>query len=213
VSGLLIAPTAGDHSWLPALASSTPMVLVDRPAPGLDADLVGIDDHAAIARGVNHLAAQGHRRIAYIGDLPDVATSRARLAGFMSTMAALGLTTEPGLIRADCSDPKAAARATHELLAEQAPTAIISATTRCSLGVVPALHAHRRTDVALVGFGDFAMADTLEPGITVIDHRADAVGRAAVARLTARLAQPNLPVATTHVPVRLIERGSGELPA
>jgi LacI family transcriptional regulator len=57
------------------------------------------------------------------------------------------------------------------------------------------------------------MADTLEPGITVIDHPAEAVGRAAVARLTARLGEPDLPVARTHVPVRLIERGSGELPA
>jgi LacI family transcriptional regulator len=214
VAGLLIAPTASDHSWLSA-ASRTPLVLVDRPAPGLQADLVGIDDEAATARGVRHLAAHGHRRIAYIGDHPDVATSRARLAGFRSTLAALGLTIEDGLIRADCSDPKAAAKATHELLTEvpleRAPTAIFSATTRCSLGVVPALHAHRRTDVALVCFGDFAMADTLEPGITVIDHPADAVGQAAVARLTARLAEPDLPVAVTHVPVRLIERGSGEL--
>jgi LacI family transcriptional regulator len=191
VAGLLLTPTASDHSWLTA-ATRTPLVLVDRPAPGLAADLVAIDDRAAIALGVNHLAAHGHRQIAYIGDHPEVATSEARLAGFKDSMATLGLPAPASLIRADCSDPKAAAQATYELLAGQAPTAIISATTRCSLGVVPALHANRRTDVALVCFGDFAMADTLEPGITVIDHPAEAVGRAAVARLTARLAEPDL---------------------
>jgi LacI family transcriptional regulator len=127
-------------------------------------------------------------------------------------MAAHGLHVSEELIRADCPDPGTAAEATRTLLAEQAPTAIVSAATRCSLGVVPALHAEKRTDVAVVGFGDFTMADTLQPGITVIDHPADGVGLAAVLRLTARLAQPDLPVLTTHVPVHLIKRGSGELP-
>ena len=213
VSGLLLAPTASDHSWLQALSLTTPVVLVDRPAPGLAADLVCIDDHAATARAVDHLASHGHRRIAYVGDHPDVPTSRARLAGYQAAMAARGLDVPDDLIRAECPDPPTAAEATRRLLAEHAPTAIISAATRCSLGVVPVLHAEKRTDVAMVGFGDFTMADTLQPGITVIDHPADSIGLAAVLRLTARLAEPDQAVRTTHVPVQLIQRGSGELAA
>jgi LacI family transcriptional regulator len=213
VSGLLLAPTASDHSWLQPISLTTAVVLVDRPALNLQADLVGIDDQAATACAVDHLASHGHRRIAYVGDHPDVPTSRARLAGYRQTVAARGLDVSEGLIRADCPDPRSAAEATRRVLAEQAPTAIISAATRCSLGVVPVLHAEKRTDVALVSFGDFAMADTLQPGITVIDHPADSIGLAAVHRLTARLAQPDQPVVITHVPVHLIRRGSGELPA
>jgi LacI family transcriptional regulator len=213
VSGLLLAPTTGDHSWLQPVSATTPVVLVDRPAPGLRADLVGVDDRAATARAVEHLMSHGHRRIAYVGDHPDVPTSRARLAGFRETVAARGLDGSDRLVRADCPDAPSAAQATRRLLAEEAPTAIISAATRCSLGVVPALHAARRTDVALVSFGDFAMADALQPAVTVLDHPADAVGLAAVRRLTARLAEPDLPVVTTHVAVPLIARGSGELPA
>jgi LacI family transcriptional regulator len=213
VSGLLLAPTAGDHSWLPAAAGTTPVVLIDRPAPGLDADLVGIDDHAATAAAVDHLLAHGHRRIAYIGDYPDVLTSRARLAGFQETMAARGFPVPPELVRADCPDPRSAAEATRALLSEYAPTAFVSAATRCSLGVVPALHASHRTDVALVGLGDFAMADSLQPGITVLDHPAGPIGQAAVDRLLARLADPSLPVTSNRIRVALIERGSGELPA
>ncbi|HST82179.1 MAG TPA: LacI family DNA-binding transcriptional regulator [Kineosporiaceae bacterium] len=213
VSGLLLTPTASDHGWLQGATGTTPVVLIDRPAPGLDADLVAIDDHAATAAAVEHLLASGHRRIAYVGDYPNVLTSRERLAGFRETMAAHGIPVPPELVRADCPNPRAAAEATRALLSEQAPTAFISAATRCSLGVVPALHAGHRTDVALVGFGDFAMADTLQPGITVIDHPAEAIGRAAVERLVARLADPSLPVTTTRIPVALIKRGSGELPA
>jgi LacI family transcriptional regulator len=215
VAGLLLAPTAGDHSWLPAATTDagTPVVLVDRAAPGVAADLVAIDDHAATATAVRHLAARGHRRIAYVGDLPDVGTSRARLAGYADTMAALDLPVAPGLLRADCPGPRAAASATRALLAGPgAPTAVVSAATRCSLGVVPALHAAGRTDLALVALGDFAMADILTPGVTVLDHPAAAIGHAAAARLAARLTEPGLPVVTEHVPVTLLERGSGELP-
>jgi LacI family transcriptional regulator len=211
VAGLLIAPTAGDHAWLQAITATTPVVLVDRAAPGVAADLVAIDDHAATARAVDHLVGHGHRRIAYVGDHPDVATSRARLDGFTAAMAAHGLPAPADLTRADCPDPRTAAAATRALLDGPAPTAIISAATRCSLGVVPALHAAGRTDVALVGLGDFAMADILTPGITVLDHPATAIGHAAAARLIARFTDPGRPVVTERVPVTLIERGSGEL--
>ncbi|WP_460447343.1 LacI family DNA-binding transcriptional regulator [Angustibacter aerolatus] len=215
VSGLLLVPTAGDHAWLETRSPRTPMVLVDRAAPGVDADLVAIDDAAAARGAVEHLLAHGHRRIGYVGDHPDVPTSAARLAGYRDALTAHGLDVDELLVRADCPDPVTAGQATRDLLSRNgsAPTALLSAATRCSLGVVPALHATGRTDVALVGFGDFAMADALQPGVTVVDHSAAAVGLAAAERLTERLADPGLPTTTTHVPVRLLQRGSGELPA
>jgi LacI family transcriptional regulator len=212
VSGLLLVPTSSDHGWLDAIAtsSSTSVVLVDRPAPGLSADVVRVDDRTATRSATEHLIRQGHRSIAYVGDFPTVSTSADRLDGFRSAMAAHGLAADDSLVRASCPTPEAAAGATNELVATGRPTAILSAATRCSLGVVPALHALRRTDIALVGFGDFAMADALEPGITVVDHSARTVGASAMARLAARLAQPGLPPEVTYVPVRMIERGSGE---
>jgi LacI family transcriptional regulator len=73
------------------------------------------------------------------------------------------------------------------------------------------MHHYRRTDVALVGFGDFAMADALSPAVTVVDHSGSAVGRAAVARLSQRIREPHLATDFVHVPVALVERGSGEL--
>jgi LacI family transcriptional regulator len=211
VSGLLLAPTTGDHAWL---QTNTPLVLVDRAAPGLDADVVGIDDEAAAADAVHHLVAHGHRRIAYVSDLPLVPTSRARLVGYRRAMAEHGLDADPRLVRACCPDAASAAAATRELLdhnGSDRPTALLSAATRCSLGVVPTLHAIGRTDIALVCFGDFAMADLLQPGVTVVDHSAEAVGAAAAARLAERIANPDLPASVIHVPVRLIPRGSGEL--
>ena len=219
VAGLLLSPTGDDHSWLDP--ARVPVVLVDRPAPGLTADLVEIDDHRAAFDAAAHLVARGHQRIAYLGDTPAIPTSAARLRGFRDALAQHRIEVDERLVNCDCATSEAAARAVSALIAgdrgtpgnpgTRPPTAILSATTRASLGVVPALHAARRTDVALIAFGDFPMADALRPAVTVVDHPGPEVGRVAAARLLARLASPGLPAERIQVPARIIERGSGEL--
>ena len=210
VAGLLLSPTGDDHSWLDP--QRVPIVLVDRPAPGLAADLVEIDDHRAAFDAVAHLIAHGHQRIAYVGDTPAIPTSAARLRGYRDALAHHGVAADEHLVNCGCATSQAAAHAVSALIGgARPPTAILSATTRASLGVVPALHAARRTDIALVSFGDFPMADALRPAVTVVDHPGHEVGRVAAARLLARLDQPGLPVARIQVPATIIERGSGEL--
>ena len=210
VAGLLLSPTSHPHSWLDP--RRVPVVLVDRPAPGLPADVVGIDDYQAASDAVAHLLARGHQRIAYLGDTLDTPTSAARLRGYRDALARHHVAADERLVHCDCTSSSTSAHVTSALIREiPALTAIFSATTRASLGVVPALHAGRRTDVALVAFGDFPMADTLVPAITVVDHPGHEIGRAAAARLLARLAQPGLPVEHLQIPARIIARGSGEL--
>jgi LacI family transcriptional regulator len=219
IAGLLLSPTGDDHSWLDP--GRVPVVLVDRPAPGLTADLVEIDDHRAAFDATAHLLAHGHQRIAYLGDTPAIPTSAARLRGYRDALAQHRIEVDERLVNCDCATSEAAAHAVSALIAgnpgtlqhrrTRPPTAILSATTRASLGVVPALHAARRTDVALVAFGDFPMADALRPAVTVVDHPGHEVGRVAAARLLARLAAPGLAAERIQVPARIIERGSGEL--
>jgi LacI family transcriptional regulator len=210
VAGLLLCPTGDDHSWLDT--GRVPIVLVDRPAPGLAADLVEIDDHRAAFDAVAHLIAHGHRRIAYVGDTPAIPTSAARLAGYRDALAHHRVEADEGLVDCHSATSQAAAHAVSALIGgPRPPTAILSATTRASLGVVPALHSAGRTDIALVAFGDFPMADALRPAVTVVDHPGHEIGRVAAERLLARLEAPGLPVERIQVPARIIERGSGEL--
>jgi len=209
IAGLLLCPTGDDHAWL---SPRVPMVLVDRPAPGLSADLVEIDDYRAAFDAAAHLIAREHRRIAYVGDTPAIPTSAARLRGYRDAMASHRIEPDEQLVHCECATSSDAARAVSALIGgSRPPTAILSAATRASLGVVPALHAAGRTDIALVSFGDFPMADALRPAVTVVDHPAHEIGRVAAARLLARLAQPGLAVERIQVPARIIERGSGEL--
>jgi len=210
ISGLLLSPTGGDHSWLDP--GRVPVVLVDRPAPGLRADLVEIDDHRAAFDATAHLIRHGHRRIAYIGDTPAIPTSAARLRGYRDALAQHRIEADESLVNSDSATSQAAARTVSALVSgPRPPTAILSAATRTSLGVVPALHAAGRTDIALVSFGDFPMADALRPAVTVVDHPGHEIGRVAAARLLERLGQPALGVERIQVPAKIIERGSGEL--
>jgi len=210
IAGLLLSPTGGDHSWLDP--GRVPVVLVDRPAPGLSADLVEIDDHRAAFDATAHLIRHGHQSIAYIGDTPAIPTSAARLRGYRDALAHYRVEADDSLVSTDGSTSQAAARVVSAMVSSTwPPTAILSAATRASLGVVPALHSAGRTDIALVSFGDFPMADALRPAVTVVGHRGHEIGRTAAARLLARLRQPALPVERIQVPAPIIERGSGEL--
>jgi LacI family transcriptional regulator len=216
VAGLLLAPTSGDHSWL--RPDRTPLVLIDRAAPGVSADLVDIDDRQAADDAVTHLIRHGHRRIAYVGDTSSIPTSSARLEGYLAAHARHGLPVVDDLVRSDSPSSRAAAQAMAELLdharrpgGEAAFTAVFSATTRASLGIVPVLHARSRTDIAFIGIGDFAMADALTPGITVVDHAGSRIGAAAANRLIERLADPGRAVEHIRLPAAIIKRGSGEI--
>ena len=71
VAALVIVPTNQDQAHLASeVANGLPLVVVDRPAEGVDADTVVIDNRGGIRRAVEHLVKSGHRRIALIGDLP-----------------------------------------------------------------------------------------------------------------------------------------------
>ena len=215
VAGLLLAPTSGDHSWL--RPDRTPLVLIDRAAPGVSADLVDIDDRQAADDAVTHLIKHGHRRIAYVGDTSSIPTSSARLEGYLAAHARHGLPVADDLVRSNSSSSREAAGAIDDLLDhasradDAAFTAVFSATTRASLGIIPVLHARSRTDIAFIGIGDFAMADALTPGITVVDHSGAQIGVAAADRLIERLADPGRAVEHIRLPAAIVERGSGEI--
>jgi LacI family transcriptional regulator len=215
VAGLILAPTAGDHAWLSP--DRVPLVLIDRPAAGLTADLIDIDDRRAADDAVTHLIRHGHRRIAYVGDSSSIPTSSRRLEGYHAALARHGLPVADHLVRPDNASSRAAAGAMHDLLRRAAEagdaafTAVFSATTRASVGIVPVLHAHARTDIAFAGIGDFAMAEAFTPGITVVDHSGARIGEAAADRLIDRLADPGRAVEHIRLPAAIIERGSGEI--
>lgn len=219
-AGVIVAPSSRD-SLAGTRLRDVPVVFVDRVGDLPGSQSVVADDTGLARLATEHLISYGHRRIALLSDVPEIETTRRRHEGFRAAMADAGLPVDERLVRPDCPNPSDVMRALAEILAlDEPPTAIISTNSRLSLGLVPALHQFGRTDIALISYGDFAMAEALSPAVTVIDHSPEAIGAAAARALLDRLhpgdghlptpaADPDNPV--TLVPARLIARGSGEL--
>jgi LacI family transcriptional regulator, galactose operon repressor len=213
VDGLLLVPAACDHSYLrPELAMGVQVVFLDRPPGGLEADAVLIDNAGGARVGVEHLLSLGHRRIALIGDPPELWTLAERLRGYRAALAARGVEFDERLLRLGAHDVAQAELAARALLRlPDPPTAIFAANNRVSVGALRALKA-AETRVALVGFDDFELADMLPVPVTVVRHDPAELGRRAAELLFGRLDGHRGAPRTVILPTELVLRGSGEVP-
>lgn len=210
--GVIFAPMGMESGYLGSLLSGVPVVCVDRPTDLDGYDVVQSNDRAGAMEGVQHLINFGHRRIVFAGDGDNLATGRLRRAGYSDALQANGIEIDPALNLGDADGIDAAYQSTIALL-HRIPdvTAIFAANQRCGIGVTRALHTAKRTDIAMVAFGDFSLASALNPPITVLDQDPRPIAAKACELLFDRLdGSTQAPVDIT-LPVHLIQRGSGEL--
>lgn len=208
VVGLLVAPIAEDQSYLKPWRDRTSMVFLDRRPRRLTAAYVVHDDNGGTRLAITHLLDHGHRRIAFAGDSPHVPTTARRRTTYELALFDGGVAVDPFLVSWDAHETLVVPRL---LALPNPPTAIFAANPTCSMQIVRQLHTMGRTDVTLVGFGDFPMADTLTPPVSVIDQDPTELGMLAANRLFRRIDEPDkrLPRQTV-VPVSLIRRGCCE---
>jgi LacI family transcriptional regulator len=216
VDGLIIAPAGGDQSYLSRdRDAGLALVFVDRPPRFLDADSVVSDNFGGAVMACEHLIARGHRRIGFLGDRPEIHTAAERFRGYQATLARHSIPDDPYLVRHQLFRARDAYDTTRELMLGPAPpTALFTGQNLITIEAVSALHElglQRR--VALVGFDDVTLAGAVEPGLTVVAQDPTALGRSAAELLLARLDGDAAGSRQVTLPLGLIERGSGEIPA
>jgi LacI family transcriptional regulator, galactose operon repressor len=213
--GLIIVPCQLDYAAerFSLGPGGVPVVFVDRPALEDVADSVLIDNIANARAGTEHLIAHGHRRIAFVGTGLARYPLGARVDGYRAALAAAGIPVDERLIVSIPYPSGDKAPVLTEVLASKDPaTAVLSGNALASLAVVRELHQTKRTDIALVSFDDFAMADALDPPITVASQDPVLMGRRAFELLLERIAGEASPGRRVILPTHFIARGSGELP-
>jgi LacI family transcriptional regulator len=211
VDGLVIVPCASDQSYLRRdQQAGTALVFVDRPPRFIPGDAVISDNVGGARAAVEHLIAQGHRRIGFLGDRLSVFTAVERRSGYHQALDAARIPRTAELERTELVDSAAARRAAIEILrAEDPPTALFTGQNLITIGAVRALRELAlQWKVAIVGFDDVVLGDLVEPGITVVAQDPYELGRRAGGLLFDRHPEPRQVV----VPTQLIARGSGEIP-
>ena len=208
VTGLILAPTRTTAERLATQPLEVPTVLIDRAGPPGRFDCVLLDNEAASAALVDHLVAQGHRRIAGLfGQTSGTGIERA--AGYRAAMARHGL---PAHDRFVLPQAEAAAAGFAALLAEgPAPEAIIVSNSLLLMGLLRAVRAaglRIPQDIALAGFDNEPWTGLVEPGLTVIEQPLAEIGRMAMALLFERLRAPTTPVRKVMLSGRCVVRGS-----
>ncbi|GAA1282219.1 LacI family transcriptional regulator [Planotetraspora silvatica] len=209
VDGLLVVPAGDDHSFLRAeIELGTPMVFLDRPAGGLLADTVLLDNRGGARAGVRRLVEAGHRRIGILLDSIGVYTMRERLDGAQDALAPAGVPYDTRLVRDGVRDPLAAARVVSELLeGPDPPTAFFSLNNRITLGVIEELH-RRGSDAAVLGFDDFDVARLVPYPLTVIAYDTRELARTATELLFHRIEGDRSWPRTVVLPTELVARGA-----
>jgi LacI family transcriptional regulator len=215
VDGLIIMPAGSDQSYLvPEQQAGIPLVFLDRHPSLIAADTVASDHRSGALRAVGHLVTVGHRRVGYLGDNLSIATARARFDGYRQALEQAGVEVESVLVRHGLHTVDAAVKATNDILSIVGrPTALFSSQNLVTMGTVRALHtAALQHRIAVVGFDDFALADLLQPGISVVAQDPAALGRLAAEMLFNRIAGDHASPRTHVLPTTFIQRGSGEIP-
>jgi LacI family transcriptional regulator len=214
VDALLIVPAGDDHRYLlPEIGAGTPLVFLDRPPRGIDADTVLFDNVGGARAAIEHLLRHGHTRIAFVGDPPRLYTASERLEGYRAALRDAGVEPRDELVSAGSHDAASAELAARELLAlpaDRRPTALFTANNRNTIGALRALR-DASEPIALVGFDDFELADMLPVPVTVVRHDPAEMGRIGADLAYARLdGEDALPRHHT-IGCELVARGSGEV--
>ena len=208
IDGLLVVPAGFDHGYLRLETQmGLPVVFLDRPAGGLEADTVLLDNRGGAQAGIRRLVEQGHRRIAVLLDSMNVYTMRERVVGAREALVAEGVKLDEALFRDGCRDPEAAAQVVGELLdMPDPPTAFFGTNNRITVGVVGELW-RRKSEAAVMGFDDFEFADRMPRPLTVIAYDVRALGWQATELLFRRIEGDRSRTETRTQPTRLVERG------
>ncbi len=211
VGGVMISsfPHPRLLEWLKA--TSLPCVGVNLGLVS-DMDCVHSDSAGGVHQAIEHLAALGHRRIAYINtDIPPgrhhAPTAGMRLHGFLTTVAERGLIASPGSeIHCDVRERISALFANGH-----SPTAFMCYNDDIAMVAVQAL-AERGLrvgpEVSVVGIDDNGSAELTNPPLATVHVPFAEMGRRGGELLLSRIDEPERPLESIELPETLVIRKS-----
>ena len=188
VHGILISPYGDISERLHTLRSrGIPAVLVDRTASDLSISSVSVDDLAGGAMALEHLIAQGCRRVAFVGGPLEIRQVADRLEGARRAVAqhpdvrleVIELTASTVL------EGRTAGAAIAGRRVDERPDAVFCANDLVSMGMLQALVMQGSSirvpdDIALIGYDDIDFASAAVVPLSSIRQPSALIGATAV---------------------------------
>ncbi len=213
VDGIIVPPVRERDADVEALVgSSIPVVCVDRRIKKIPFDTIVSDNRQGAYEGVSLLIEQGHRRVGFVGGIPNISTSKERHKGYRDALVEHGMRPDPSLVRKGNSRQESGRRLTSELLnLAEPPTALFTGNNLMTLGAFTAIHERGLEipkDIAIVGYDDVPWALALNPPPTVVSQPGYEMGRRAAEMLLRRIAEPDRSPTLVTLQPKLIVRES-----
>jgi len=191
VDGVAIMTSEMDPKLIELLNKrGIPIVFLDTGRVGRMTSNIFIDYDGGIEHAVEHLVSLGHRRIAFVGGPPTLASAKTRREAFLRALKSRGLKSSASYMKTGDHQVGGGQAAMAQLLKLDAPpTAVIASNDLTAIGVIGAIHAAGLSvpgDISVVGFDDIELSSFLYPPLsTVRVPRAEIASRAFAALYSA----------------------------
>ena len=195
-----------------------PLVFVDAGPDLPNIRVLKVDYGEGIRQAVQHLAALGHRRIAFISGPLRLRSAVARRDAFIKGMAELGLTAPPGYIIEGSHTMEGGISAMERLLdLPELPTAVMCSNDMTAIGVLHALYRTTHNvpnEISVVGFDDIHLTQFMLPPLTTVQMSCAHLAAAAVEALRAGIeaGHPKATAKEWRIPTKLVVRQSTAFP-
>ena len=218
IDGVIVSPTHDSSTAAYRRLDGIPIVLIDRSVPGLDADMVRVDNIQGSYEAISYLTGLGHTRIATISGPTDVTTGIERLRGYHNALQDAGIEADPALVKVgDFRQTSGYENARQLLDLDPRPTALFVANNLMMLGAMIALTeagVQIPADMSVVGFDEVDWAQLTRPALTVVTQPAFEVGVDSAEFLLRRIAgEEDAKKQTLLLNPELIVRDSTAAPA
>ncbi len=213
-TGVIVVTGELTGAHIDALASvNLPLVVIDPlNLPRREVTSVGSTNFTGGMSATNHLLAQGHRDIAWVGGPPGSQCNQARLHGYRAAMESAGLTPVAEHVLNDNFQYDAGRRLGMRLLAgPDRPTAVVGGCDSIALGVMEAARAlglRVPDDLSVTGFDDTELAAMAAPPLTTVRQPLREMGRVALRTVLRMAGGEQLDSHHVELATELVVRGS-----
>ncbi|RAX46297.1 LacI family transcriptional regulator [Arthrobacter sp. AQ5-06] len=206
VDGLILASPRMDDDHIRALAGDKPVVVINREVEGVPC--VVPDVNKGIGEAIRSLAANGHKKIAYVAGPPQSWMSGRRWEGVQAACEWSKLEA----VRLESSKPTVdgGRQVARDVLSSGA-TAVLTYNDLLAIGLMQELQAASVVvpdQISIVGFDDIFGADFTTPPLTTVRSPMAECGTEAATLLLDVLHGTEHPVSTLRVETELVLRGS-----